>query len=736
MVKLILIKKEEIFYKGELKMKHELLSPVGNMECLYQAIHNGCDAVYLGMKSFGARHFAANFSEEEIKEAVRLCHLYQVRIYVTMNTLIKNREVDNFLKQVALLHKIGVDAFIMQDIGMIYLVRKKYPNIEIHASTQANNSSIETIKMFHRLGVKRVVLSRELSLEEIKKIDVPIELEVFIHGALCISYSGCCLMSSMIGGRSGNRGECTGSCRLLYDLYDREKKILSDKYLLSTKELNTSNHIEELQNSNIKSFKIEGRMKSPEYVGFITKMYRMLLDKKAMDYDQKQEELKTLYHRKFTDGHLFNSTNIMNIDTSNHIGLKIGKVVEVTKNKIKIKLEKPLNQEDGIRFLESGKGFIVNYLYDQNLKLVNSSNDIVILDNKIDLKTLDTVYKTQDKKLNDRLKQYELKKIGIDISFEARTGKPMMLKMRLKDKEVTEYSEVVEKSINAPLREEQVIKQLEKLGTTCFEKSTMNIVMDDDIFIPVRSLNEIRRKAVAKLEELLKTSDVEFLEKSLCYERLDAFDKAKMTCTCYQEEQIEVCLKLGFDRIYVVEEELYQKYKENPAIYYVEKRNLFYSKTRKEKTLIHEYKEAKSSNVIGNYTLNVTNIYSLYYLLENGFHNVCLSLELSDEELEEFLEEFENKFHFSFSPEILVYGTCCNMMIKGNILNMEEEYFRYQIKDKRNRFFPVYQKEKNTYILNDKKIIKNIDSKFSYVKRFDFYEEGKEEIEEIIKKFI
>lgn len=322
-------------------MVKELLSPVGNMESLYQAIHNGADAVYLGMKSFGARHFATNFTEEEIKEAVSLCHLYQVRIYVTMNTLIKNKEVDAFLEQVSFLYKIGVDALIMQDIGMIHLVRKKYPNLEIHASTQANNSSIETIKMFYKLGVKRVVLSREISLEEIKKIDIPIELEVFIHGALCISYSGCCLMSAMMGERSGNRGECTGSCRLLYDLYEKEKKIVSSKYLLSTRELNTTSHIKELLNSNINSFKIEGRMKSKEYVGFVTKLYRMLLDQKRIDYDKKQEELKTLYHRKFTDGHLFHSTNIMNIDTPNHIGLKIGKVVEITKNKIKIKLEKP-----------------------------------------------------------------------------------------------------------------------------------------------------------------------------------------------------------------------------------------------------------------------------------------------------------------------------------------------------------------------------------------------------------
>lgn len=717
-------------------MVKELLSPVGNMECLYQAIHNGADAVYLGMKSFGARHFATNFTEEEIKEAVSLCHLYQVRIYVTMNTLIKNKEVDAFLEQVSFLYKIGVDALIMQDIGMIHLVRKKYPNLEIHASTQANNSSIETIKMFYKLGVKRVVLSREISLEEIKKIDIPIELEVFIHGALCISYSGCCLMSAMMGERSGNRGECTGSCRLLYDLYEKEKKIVSSKYLLSTRELNTTSHIKELLNSNINSFKIEGRMKSKEYVGFVTRLYRMLLDQKRIDYDKKQEELKTLYHRKFTDGHLFHSTNIMNIDTPNHIGLKIGKVVEITKNKIKIKLEKPLNQEDGIRFFESGKGCIVNYLYDNHLKLVNSSKDIAIIDNKISLRTLDTVYKTQDKKLMDDLGKLEWKKIGIDISFKAKIGKPMVLKVSSNDKEIIEYGEVVEKARNAPLSKEQVIKQLEKLGNTCFQKSTIQIDMDQDIFIPVRYLNEIRRKALEKLEKSFKQKEVEVTENVLSYQKLEVSDKARMTCTCYQEEQIKTCLTLGFDRIYVVEEEYYQKYKNHPAIYYVERRNLFHSNLEFEKSLIHEYQEVKSSKIIGNYTLNVTNIYSLYYLLESGFANVCLSLELKEGELEEFLEEFEKKFGFSFSPEILVYGTCCNMMIKGNILNIEEGYFRYQLKDKKGRLFPVYQKENHTYILNYQKIVKNLRNKFSYVKRFEFYDESGEEIKRIVKKFI
>ena len=185
--------------------KHELLVPAGDMESLKQAIHNGADAIYLGCKCFGARKLARNFDNEEIVEAIKLAHLYGVKIYVTMNTLVKDEEVTDFLEQVEFLYKSGVDAIIVQDFGMICLVRNMYPELEIHASTQANTSSKETAKLFYDLGVKRVVFSREMTLEEINSIDVPIEKEVFIHGALCISYSGCCLMSSMLGTRSGNR---------------------------------------------------------------------------------------------------------------------------------------------------------------------------------------------------------------------------------------------------------------------------------------------------------------------------------------------------------------------------------------------------------------------------------------------------------------------------------------------------------------------------------------------------
>ena len=309
--------------------KVELLSPAGNMECLISAVQNGADAVYLGGKKFGARAFANNFDGEEMIKAIKYCHLYGVKIYVTVNTLVYDSEMKEALEYVSFLHKNGVDALIVQDIGLIRRIRQIYPNLELHASTQCHNHSKDSILEMQKLGVKRVVLARELSLEEIKNIDVDIEKEVFVHGALCVSYSGCCLFSSMNGGRSGNRGECTGCCRLPYKLIKNGKELKTNgDYLLSTRSLCTITRIKELIESGITSFKIEGRMKSPEYTGYITRIYKEKIDdyynKKNISVSSEEiDNIKKLYNRKLTLGYLFGEHGkaLMNIETSKNIWL-------------------------------------------------------------------------------------------------------------------------------------------------------------------------------------------------------------------------------------------------------------------------------------------------------------------------------------------------------------------------------------------------------------------------------
>lgn len=329
----------------------ELLSPAGDIEGLKAAIFNGADAVYISGKNFGARKYAKNFTKEELKEAISLAHLYNVKVYITVNTVIYENEINEFLNYINYLYLIGADSIIIQDIGMIHLIRKKLPDFEIHISTQGNNCNDYTLKYYKNLGVKRVVLARELSLKEINNLKTNIDKEVFIHGALCICYSGCCLFSSLNGNRSGNRGMCAGPCRLPYTLIKNDKIVKTKgPYLLSPKELNTSDNFKEILNSNIQSFKIEGRMKSPSYVAYVTKMYRNLIDKKN-NPNNTQDNLKKIYNRNFTLGHLFNKTEneLMNSISPNHIGLEIGKVININNKYIKIKINDNLSQNDGIR---------------------------------------------------------------------------------------------------------------------------------------------------------------------------------------------------------------------------------------------------------------------------------------------------------------------------------------------------------------------------------------------------
>ena len=321
----------------------ELLCPVGNFEALKEAIYNGADAVYLGGKKFGARKFANNFNNEEMIEAIKFVHFYHKKIYVTVNTLLFNDEIDECLEYIKFLHENDIDAVIMQDIGLIELVHSKFPDLEIHASTQCHNHNIENINFMKSLGVKRVILAREVSLDQINKWDTDVDLEIFVQGALCVSYSGCCLFSSLNGTRSGNRGECVGSCRLPYKLTDGTNIYETEgDYLLSLKDLCSLEHLKEILDSKVVSLKIEGRMKSPEYVGYVTRLYRTIIDTyyKTGEINYSLNDilnLKKLFNREFTKGYLFNenSKNIANIKSSNHIGVYLGEIIEITPKKVK-----------------------------------------------------------------------------------------------------------------------------------------------------------------------------------------------------------------------------------------------------------------------------------------------------------------------------------------------------------------------------------------------------------------
>lgn len=717
--------------------KHELLVPAGNMECLYQAVQNGCDAVYIACKTFGARKFAQNFSNEEIVEAIKYCHLYGVKVYVTMNTIVKNNEVDDFLKQALFLHQNGVDALIVQDFGMICYLREKYPNLEIHASTQANICSKDVCLLYHRLGVKRVVFARELSLEECEAIDVPIEKEIFIHGALCISYSGYCLMSSMLGGRSGNRGECAGVCRMPFSLKKENSILQKNRYLLSTKELNTTGYFASLINSNIDSFKIEGRMKGPLYVGFITRLYRRLLDGEDVDLSVEMDSLKTIFNRDFTKGRLFLASDMemMNQDSPNHRGLRIGKVVKVVGDKVCIQLDKgkSLHQHDAIRFQTDGEGFIVNYLYDKNMKLINASDDNCYVGHSSVLKKGDIVYKTQDSLLQKEYINLAKRKVNVCFTVRAFIGEALQVEIHDEANSFIEQGIIVEKSMNAPISKESIMKQLGKLGDSPFTCISFDIKMDDDIFIPIKQLNEIRRKLVEKLENCRRNVKKELIEKVVSFDYYEMSVNESSSAFVYNEEQYLACRSLIDGNLYTNDLKLWKKHHElDDKIYYSPKRcsyvrNIYFP------SLISDYSLSYDSSV-GNYTLNVMNIYSAYYLRKMGLSTITLSVELTKGELAEFVSLFYEKFG-GMNFEILVYGKVENMIIKGNILQLEANCFQYSLIDSKKREFPVYYDGIDTHILNYENINYNDLTFSSYHKRFDFYQETGEEIIKIVKQY-
>ena len=720
-------------------MKHELLVPAGDMNCLRQAVFNGCDAVYVGCKMFGARKFAPNFTQDEITEAIRFCHLYGVRLYVTMNTLVKNDEVDAFIQQVRFLHQCGVDALIVQDFGMICYLREKFPNLEIHASTQANISSYEVCQLYYNLGVKRVVFARELSIDEIDQIDVDIEKEAFIHGALCISYSGCCLMSSMLGGRSGNRGECTGCCRIPYTLKNGNKVVHKQAYLLSTKELNTSSYINRLMNSSIYSFKIEGRMKSPVYVGLITRFYRKLMDGEEIDFLEYANQLKTIFNRDFTKGRIFSADDfsLMNSSSPNHIGLEIGKVLGSAKGKIQIQLknDKILHQYDAIRFLHSNQGFVVNYLYDKNFNLVSSAKGICYVDQKVSLKdSSDVVCKTQDYLLGEDIKQTIPKKIPVFYHVVAKRGKPFLVELSDGEHRVCVEGEVVQEARNAPVCEDDLLKHLKKIGNTPLVCISCDMEMDSDIFVAVRQINDIRRKLVSELISLREGSSVPYLEEDVSFQKSDSFigSNRSLHCLVRTEEQLKACMELQVPYISVSNLELYNQYKDSYSLSFAIPRCSYQvSHNLVDSNLVSDYFDFRDFDCMGDYGLNVTNIYTAYYLSKIGLSSICLSVELSQDEVCEFLDLYQKKFG-NFSFEVFSYGRVLNMLIKGNILQLDP-LKNYSLVDFKGRSFPVYYDGRCTYVFH----YENFDKKFSWpcIYRCDFYDESGEDVKKIVKRY-
>ena len=726
----------------------ELLAPAGDMDSLLAAVNNGADAVYIGGKKFGARKFAHNFDEQELKEAIQVCHTHGVKLYVTVNTLIHDTELEDALQELKFLYEIGVDAVIIQDIGLIRLARKYLKNLELHASTQMHTTNEEALEELKELGIKRAVLAREMTKEEIASLDTDLELEVFVHGALCVSYSGQCLFSSLVLNRSGNRGECAGMCRLPYRLkVDGTVQKKEGSYLLSPKELMTLPKLKEILDlDKISSLKIEGRMKNATYVGYVTKLYRTAIDayynRKEYSLSTTEENnLKSLFNREFTLGHFFQKSkkDLMNPSSPNHLGSELGKVTKVTKDKIQILLTEDLYQEDGIRFA-NGTGMVANKIY-QNGFLVREgkTGSIVEVDNKVNLTETGQVRKTYNAKLEKEMKEVLERKQAIQITVEAIIGKPLKVTVSDGTHTAMASSYIVEKAKTAPVTKERIAYQMEKLGGTSYVATEIHVNSSPNAFIPIGNLNDVRRKAIDELERQETKTKTVSLNWHLPKRTSEMVTNIEPTISVSvkSKEQLEAVLSLEPDRVYVTDEKLYQEYRERKNVYYRYPK-VHPNYQEKERVVIGELGGFTNNpkEMITDYSLNAYNHETVHQYLKKA-KLVNLSVELTDNEIETLLETYYDVYGTLPAVELLVYGRTELMMIKNDFSEVDCKK-KYELEDRNHACYPL-EFHKDTMILYHSKVKDEIDQVSKWLGkirsfRIDLLEEDGETAKKIVNR--
>lgn len=504
--------------------KLELLAPAGSWEALEAAVNAGADAVYMGGKSFGARAYASNFDKEEMAKAVYFAHMHHVRIYITVNTLVDDSELEELADYLMFLNNVGVDGIIVQDLGVIRLARKIVPELPLHASTQMTITNSSGVDFAVAAGMERSVLARELSLKEIEAAcSRGTEIETFIHGALCVCYSGQCLMSSLIGGRSGNRGRCAQPCRLPYRLLNSKGDDMLEgkdagQYLLSPKDMNTLEILPQLIESGVVSYKIEGRMKRPEYVAIVVDAYRRAMDSYiAGDYSVPAEDfanIEQIFNRDFTTAYMVNrpGREMMSDRRPNNRGVLVGRVLKLDKqrNKAVIKLDKELHLGDGLEFWVTVGGRVGTTVTEMLSKGESVSSaaygEQVTIDVPKGVRLNDRVFRTLDSKLMSYAQQFfgpdAKKRIAVDAVVTAHVGQPMTVTLTDEDGNVG-YGEtdfIVEEARKRALDYAVVHKQLDRMGTTEYFLNSLNVELDDNVMVPMSKMNEARRMACEALD--------------------------------------------------------------------------------------------------------------------------------------------------------------------------------------------------------------------------------------------
>ena len=507
----------------------ELLSPVGDFECLKAGVQNGANSIYLGSDIFSARAFASNFTLEKLEKAIQYAKIRGVKTHLTLNTLVTDTEFESAMNLAKNAYKFGIDAIIVQDLGLAMKLIKTFPDLPIHASTQMTVHNLNGALELQDLGFRRVVLARELSINEIDYIckNTNIEIETFIHGALCISYSGQCLFSSMLGGRSGNRGKCAGPCRLPFELLENNKRINSG-YLLSTRDLCGLEFIPHLINAGVKSLKIEGRMKSPEYVATVTRIYRKYIDlalsnnEYIIDENDKKELLQVFNRGMSSPGHLSNEGNkdLVFKEKPNNMGLYLGKVQKYNSSKgyLTVKLNEPVEIGDTISLEKEDGSYKISELMDTNMKNIKHTEigQTVILGRmKGNIKLSNNIYKMSSKKLNNIAHESyskENRKILLNCQISIKKNKPIQVTITsacnielYKDLKINYVSDIVPlEAKTRPLDKNTVITQFSKTASTPYTFKKLDVDLDYNLFIPkLSTLNDLRRTILKLVEQYI-----------------------------------------------------------------------------------------------------------------------------------------------------------------------------------------------------------------------------------------
>ena len=664
----------------------KIVAPAGNMERFYSAISATADEIYLGLKGFGARRNAENFTVEELKQAIDYAHLRGSRIFLTLNTIMTNREIELLYPTLKDLYNYGLDAIIVQDLGYAEYLHKNFPSIEIHGSTQMTVANYYEINYLKELGFKRIVLPRELSFEEIKEIrkNTDIELEVFVSGSLCISFSGNCYMSSFIGGRSGNRGMCAQPCRKEYKTSCGEKS-----YFLSPKDqLYGLDEIKKLQEIGVESIKVEGRMKDTSYVYETVSYFRNLIN--GID---KEEKTHKLFNRGYSKGYFYdNNKTIMNRDYSYNMGEKIGEVVGKS-----IKLDEDIVSGDGITFVSKDYknlgGTYINKIAYKNEKLILNFPD-----------GTKYIFRNYNKRLNDeiskKLKSTD-KKLEINFDFIAKLNEKLILKIYLEDEngnrilDLEEISETLtQKAQKRAISEEDIKEKLSEIGDSEFTVKNIEVDIDEDIFIPLSELKNLKRTAVEK-----------FREEILSYFRRDLDSELKANNQEYFKLEIEKDEPKDVEiRIIVSNEEqrnFLEKVKEEYNISEIYDRTYDIAKQSKLSqhnldnklaSNLYELLENKNSAVMLNWNMNIVNSYTISVLERiKNLESFIVSPEINFAKIRELGKTRLKK-------ALLVYSKLKGMTIDVDIAENKDEV----ITNKENDRFNIIRNEYGTEIFLDK----------------------------------